>query len=111
MISGIPDGYQLDRIGYPMDGDKFIGHLGVVYDYPDCDVEIQHPVAIVSPKAAWRLCRASNWNGEPLKARFRNKANQPWVYGILTKYRPGATPWCSSENRWYRVCETWRVKE
>lgn len=109
MISGIPEGYTLDRIGYPMEGDYFIGHTGVVYQYPDCPVEIQHPVGIVSPKAAWKICRAIHWNGEPVKARFRNKANQPWVYGILVEYRPGTTPWRSSEGRWFRVCETWRL--
>jgi hypothetical protein len=111
MISGIPEGFTLDRIGYPMDGDYFIGHTDVVYQWPDCPDTIQHPVAIVSPKAAWRICRASNWNGEKMKARFRTRKNDPWHYGYLVSYRPGVCKWQSDDGRWFRVCETWRVKE
>jgi hypothetical protein len=108
MISGIPEGYALDRIGYPMPGEKFIGHTEVVYDYPDCDVEIQHPVAIVSPKEGWKILRAIAWDGQPTRARFRTKKNEPWTYGVLVAYRPGITKFQSDEGRWYRVCEVLR---
>jgi hypothetical protein len=109
MISGIPEGYALDRIGYPMPGEKFIGHTGVVYDYPDCDVEIQHPVAIVSPKEGWKILRAIAWDGQPTRARFRTRKNDPWHFGYLVSYRPGVCKWQADDGRWFRVCETWRV--
>jgi hypothetical protein len=108
MISGIPEGFTLDRIGYPMDGDYFIAHTDVIYQWPDCPDTIQHPVGIVSPTKSWKILRAIAWDGQPTKARFRTKANEPWTYGVLVEYRPGTTKFKSADGHWYRVCEVLR---
>jgi hypothetical protein len=109
VTTGIPAGYDLDRIGYPTEGDYYVAHTDVVYQFPDASgVEIQHPVAIVSPKDQWRQMTKGTWKGQPLKARFRTKSDQPWTYGTLVDYKPGPMPWRSGEGRWFRVAEVWR---
>ena len=106
MTTGIPDGYDLDRIGYPVPGERYIAHTDVVYTFPDdSGVEIQHPVAIVSPKDQWKRAVTGTWKGVQMMARFRTKADEPWTYGMLVDYKPGPTPWRSGCGRWFRVCE------
>ena len=108
MIPGILEGWDLDRVGYPIEGDFFVGHLGVIYKYPDCDENFPHPVAIVSPAHAWKILRPCTWEGKPTRARFKTRANDPWTYGMVVAYRPGVCKWKSDELKWYRICETWR---
>jgi hypothetical protein len=109
VTSGIPEGYDLDRIGYPNEGDYYVAHTDIVYQFPDSSgAEIQHPVAIVSPKGQWKQASKESFKGKQIKARFRTKTDEPWTYGMLDYYRPGPMPWRSDEGKWYRVCQIWR---
>ena len=103
-IEGIPEGYDLVRIGYPGDGEIWISDSGPKTCYNEYPLE--QPVAILTRLAAWRRIGDASVPTLPyLKARFKTYEDDPWKYSSLVAYRPGRMRWGSGDGKWYRFCE------
>jgi len=105
-IEGIPEGYDLVRIGYPGDGDLVLVGEDQVHVWAGGLNYERYPVAILTRIAAWRRIGDATVPPLPhLKARFRTYADDPWTYGSLLSYRPGGMRWLCGDGKWYRYCE------
>lgn len=106
-IEGIPEGYDLVRIGYPNRGELYLYDDGVVQEWIDSNRSRPiTPVAILTRLAAWRRIGDASVPPLPhLKARFRTYTDKPWVYANLIEYRPGPMRFKASDGKWYRFCE------
>lgn len=105
-IEGIPEGYDLVRVGYPANGDLVLVGEGQVHLWAgDANYE-RYPVAILTRLAAWRRIGDASVPTLPyLKARFKTYEDDPWTYAHLVEYRPGPMRFKASNQKWYRFCE------
>ena len=105
-IEGIPEGYDLVRVGYPEVGELWPLGEGFAAEATDkLDPVLNAPVAILTRLAAWRRIGDASVPTLPTRARFRMYSDDSWEYGTLTSYRPGPVRWQRDKEKWYRFCE------
>ena len=104
-VPGIPEEYDLVRIGYPTTGELYLHDTDVVLEWTDPEyVTTLRPVAIVRLAASWRKMTPSKWDDKPRLARLRQTQYDCWDYDTVVGYRPGAG-WKTAKGRFYRQCE------
>jgi hypothetical protein len=112
MVQGVPEGYELIRLGYPEHGELFAvsSLLTATFDRDRDEVPV-YPVAILRKiENNWKRLTLGMWDGVPRPARFRLTRHEPWQYGIVQDHRPFAG-WRSSDGLWYKHCEVQDGKE
>jgi len=107
-IPGIPEGWQLVRIGIPAPGEMYLGDKGEPTEMPK-DLQWTWPVAIIHNISAYGPPRGHLAIGQ--RARFRTRSSEEWDYGVIADYRPHMhLKWQNKANGfWYHVAqvETW----
>lgn len=107
-IPGIPEGWQLVRIGIPAPGEMYLGDKGEPTEMPK-DLQWTWPVAIIHNISAYGTPRGHLAIGQ--RARFRTRSSEEWDYGVIADYRPHMhLKWQNKANGfWYHVAqvETW----
>lgn len=105
-IPGIPNQYDLVRIGYPEQGELYLRSIGEVVEHDYNSPMMLCPVAIVRLVARWSKLRANQWDGKPRVARLRQSNYDPWYYDTVVDYIPGAR-WKTASGRFFRQCEVY----
>lgn len=106
-IPGIPEQYDLVRIGYPKKGELYLYAEGIVQEWIDPEgCRTITPVAIVRLVARWSKLKANQWDGKPRVARLRQSNYDPWYYDTVVDYIPGAR-WKTASGRFFRQCEVY----
>jgi hypothetical protein len=112
-IVGVPDGWEIVRVGSPSIGEHYIAYEYEPYqllvvveekELEECD-SFERPVAIVQRKAHWQKLWPKQWRETPLQGRFRNHIDSAWEYGTIVQYRPGQMKWKTADNRWFQYAE------
>lgn len=103
MVQGIPEGFELAKVGYPEPGEIWLSDSGPVACYRGGDFE--HPVAILRKiENNWKRLTLGGWDGVPRPARFRMTKHDPYSYGVVVEHRPFAG-WKNQDGLWYRYAE------
>ena len=106
-VPGIPEQYDLVRIGYPKEGELVLVDTATVEEWTASPFSTpSNPVAIVRLVARWSKLRANQWDGKPRVARLRQSNYDPWYYDTVVDYIPGAR-WKTASGRFFRQCEVY----
>ena len=111
MVQGIPEGYELIRLGYPEQGELYLRSMGEVMQHDYNSPMMLCPVAILLRiENNWKRLTLGMWDGVPRPARFRLTRHEPWHYGTVVDHRPFAG-WRNCNGLWYKHCEVQDGKE
>lgn len=108
-IPGVPEGWEIVRIGNPAKGDQYLTWAGdqiALGQFTlNTDALMPTPVAIVQRKAHWQKLWPHQWKETPVQGRFRNHKDSYWEYGTVVQYRPGQVKWKAEDGRWFQYFE------
>lgn len=104
-VEGVPEKWNLERIGYPEQGEIWLSDSGP--KIASADIQLEHPVAIIQNIKEWAYVRenCAAWIGK--EARFRDVIRGFWIHGTLCDYRKSAPyKWRRAEDKkWYRYAQ------
>lgn len=106
-VSGIPDDYEIARVGTPEVGEWFVTATNTVECATAEDVAFiadSYPVAIVTRRMNWHKARRDR-HTPPMEARFRDFAGYAWNPGTLVGYAYGTHKYKDQNGRYWRLCE------
>lgn len=105
-VPGIPEPYELVRLGRPEPGEEYMKD-GKVYVAYLGDVIEGDSIPIVYNPQGWRQATYTLAESMPHTARFRDKYNEPWIYGTVSKYsQQSVYKWFDSvSGNWFKRCE------
>jgi len=106
-VPGIPEPYELVRIGFPEMGEQYLDSNGTTVRVAFGKEEFPGPVPVLYNPKGWRQATHAEAARLPIAARFRDKYNEPWVYGTVVEYVPSLThKWKDGDTgMWFKRCE------
>lgn len=105
-VPGIPEKWNLERIGYPEQGDYYLDDSGP--KLASAYTQLERPVAIIQNVADYYYPKGhhgSTFIGR--KARFRTAPRGHWTHGTVADYRRTMDyKWkCLEDGKWYRYAQ------
>lgn len=105
-IEGIPDGWELVRIGKPISGNTIIGNDGKPH-YCDDENFVSFNFAIIRKATTWRPAKPSDLDNGPVECRWKAREDNAWKEGVFSMFDADC---CSlsffiKDNAWVEFCE------
>jgi hypothetical protein len=108
-IVGVPEGWEVLRIGKPNAGEYYLAYDGNGQIVPKEDSHMQRDlttaVAVVERIGVYRRITRAGVKALPFVARLRNHMDEPWTYGQIVAHKPGVMQWQISTGHWFRYAE------
>lgn len=107
-IEGVPDGWELVRIGAPNVGEFLVDTHGNAT--PANAGLVSRNWCVVRKVQRWRPAKPSDLGDGKTQARFRDTEHCPWKHGCLAGFRFQSEfqfqmTNCEYVNTWFRFCE------
>lgn len=107
-IPGVPEGWEVLRIGRPEPTDWYLGYdeLDTLVPLPgSIYCHAKYAVTIVERIGVYRRITRAGVKALPFVARLRNHMDEPWTYGQIVAHKPGVMQWQISTGHWFRYAE------